>query len=82
MFGNKRLRVSVLLLLFCSVSLPFGHGLSSFFVWEHGKEVRLSHIFLAVRRVDVRVEHSRVPQGVESFLPFLGGERICLFSNF
>ena len=32
----------------------------AFFVWKHGKEVRLSHIILAVDRVDVRVEDSRV----------------------
>ena len=31
------------------------------------KEVRLSHIILAVDRVDVRVEDSRVRHGVESF---------------
>ena len=54
----------------------------AFFVWKHGKEVRLSHIFLAVGRVDVRVKDSRVRHGVESFKPFLGGERICLFSYF
>jgi hypothetical protein len=45
--------------------------LSCFFVWKHVKEVRLSHTFLAVGRVDIRVKDSRVRQGVESFKPFL-----------
>ena len=34
------------------------------------KEVRLSHIILVVGRVDVRVEDSRVRQGVESYKLF------------
>ncbi len=46
------------------------------------KEVRLSHIFVTVGRVDVRVEDSRVRQGVESFKPFCFWERICLFTYF
>ncbi len=42
------------------------------------KDVRLSHIILAVGRVDVRVEESRVRQGVESFKSFF----FCVFSGF
>ncbi len=45
----------------------------AFFVWKHVKEVWLSHIFLAVGRVDARVEDSRVRQGVESFKPYFFG---------
>ncbi len=30
----------------------------AYFVWKHVKEVRLSHIFLAIGRVDIRVEDS------------------------
>ncbi len=42
------------------------------------KEVRLSQLFLAVGRVDVRVEESQVCEGVESFKTFV----LCVFLRF
>ena len=62
--------VLLCLMTFCSCLV-----LLTFYVWKHVKEVRLSHTFLAVGRVDVRVEDSRVRQGVESFKPFF----FCVF---